>query len=145
APQIALFGSGSPCTAASVLGATSVIANLNAANVFQGSLTNPNCFPAALSPLLGYLPGQERFDASANSIFLNQNYLAGAQPFPLTVQPFGFPVASNFQYAYAQQVNVGVEHDFGNDFTFGISYNYNGGRHLNRPINVNTVNSEALV
>ncbi|MCU1285027.1 MAG: hypothetical protein JWO13_1377 [Acidobacteriales bacterium] len=144
APQLAFFGSGSPCTPASVLSATSPVTNLNAANIFQGSLTNPNCFPAALAPALAYLPGQQRFDFNnQSSIFLNQAYLTAG--FPLSVQPFGFPVASNFQYGYSQQANVQVEHQFGNDFSLSVGYNYNGGRHLNRPINVNPVNSEALV
>jgi hypothetical protein len=143
APQLAFFGTSTPCTPASTLNATSVVSNLNAANIFQGSLTNPNCFPAALAPSLAYLPGQQRFDANANSIFLNQSYLGAG--FPLSVQPFGFPVSSNFQYAYSEQANVQVEHEFGKDFSINIAYNFNGGHHLNRPINVNPVNSELLV
>ncbi len=143
APQLAFFGTSTPCTPASTLGATSVVSNLNAANIFQGSLTNPNCFPAALSPALAYLPAQQRFDANANSIFLNQAYLQNG--FPLTVQPFGFPVAGNFQYAYSEQANFQIEHEFAHDFSLNIAYNYNGGHHLNRPINVNPVNSQLLV
>jgi hypothetical protein len=143
APQLAFFGTGTPCTAATALNAASVVTNLNATNIFQGSLTNPNCFPAALSPSLAYVPGQQRFDFNANSIFLNQQYLSSG--FPLSVQPFGFPVSSNFQYAYSQQANLQIEHEFGKDFSINVAYNYNGGRHLNRPINANPVNSELLV
>lgn len=143
APQLAFFGTSAPCTAASVLSPASVVSNLNAANIFQGSLTNGNCFPAALAPALAYLPGQQRFDANANSIFLNQAYLQTG--FPLSVQPFGFPVASNFQYAYSEQANFQIEHEFAHDFSLNVAYNYNGGHHLNRPINVNPVNSQLLV
>ena len=143
APQLAFFGTGTPCTAASVLSPASVVSNLNATNIFQGSLTNPNCFPAALAPALAYLPAQQRFDANANSIFLNQAYLGAG--FPLSVQPFGFPVSSNFQYAYSEQANLQVEHEFGKDFSINIAYNFNGGHHLNRPINANPVNSQLLV
>ncbi len=143
APQLAFFGTSTPCTATGALSPTGVVSNLNAANIFQGSLTNPNCFPAALAPALAYQPGQQRFDFNANSIFLNQAYLQSG--FPLSVQPFGFPVASNFQYAYSEQANFQIEHEFAHDFSLNIAYNYNGGHHLNRPINVNPVNSQLLV
>src|SRR6185312_12420143 len=131
APQLAFFGTSTPCTSApGVPGPTAVVSNLNAANIFQGSLTNPNCFPAALAPALAYQPGQQRFDFNANSIFLNQAYLQ--QGFPLSVQPFGFPVASNFQYAYSEQANFQIEHEFAHDWSINVAYNFNGGHHLNR-------------
>ncbi len=140
APQVALFG-GSPCPAA---GGSASPLNLNAANIFQGSLGNANCGGAALAGALGFLPQEQRFQANTTtSAFVNQNYLTAG--IPLTIQPFGFPVASNFQYAYSEQANLQVERELAKDLTLTLGYNFNGGHHLNRPINVNPVNSEALV
>ena len=64
---------------------------------------------------------------------------------PLSVLPFGYPTAANFKYGYSNQVNVGIEHQFGDSWTFDISYNFNGGRRLNRPINANTANGNLIV
>jgi hypothetical protein len=125
APQLA-FG----------LAAPSAGCNVNATNIFQGLLTCPASF--------AYLPGQQRFDASnQNSVWVNQNYLAGGVP--LAVQPFGFPTAANFQYPYSNQANLTLERDLGHNFALTLAYNFNGGRHLNRPINTNPVNTQALV
>lgn len=140
APQIILAGSATPCTAAS----TASVLNLNAANTFQGTQANANCFPAAQVAGLGYLPAQQRFDFNrTDTVFSNQNYLT--QGVPLVFQPFGFPVDRNFEYAYSHQANFQVEHDFGGNVSLNLAYNFNGGRHLNRPINNNAVKSEALV
>ena len=126
--------------------------NLNAFTIFQGLLNQPGCTPS-LSPTananLGYLPNQQQF-VSLNfpqSEFLNQNYLnlAGGTFLPLGFQPFGYPQAKNFVYAYAQQANLSVERDLGHGFALNLAYNFNGGRHLNRPINANTVRGDLLV
>ena len=116
--------------------------NFNSGTLFQG-LFNTSCYPGGNAGF-GYIPSQQRFnDFLQNSVFTNQNYLKAG--FPLALQPFGFPVASNFQYAYSEQANFGIEHDFGHDMSLSVAYNYNGGHHLNRPINVNTVHSNLLV
>src|SRR5262249_36615045 len=47
--------------------------------------------------------------------------------------------------AYSHQANFGVERDLGGNFSLGFAYNFNGGRHLNRPINVNPVRTDLLV
>ena len=99
---------------------------------------------------MGYLPNEQRFDAFLpNSLFINQNYLTnspfGAAFFPLGFQPFGYPQAKNFVYAYSQQINLSFERDLGSGFALSLAYNYNGGRHLNRPINANTANGALLV
>ncbi len=131
APGVVLFG-GAPSGACSPL-------NLNATNAFQGIL-NTGCLPGNF----GYLPQQMRFDAfTANSVFVNQNYLANG--IPLLLQPFGFPIASNFEFAYSQQANLAIERDLGRNFSLSLAYNFNGGRHLNRSINTNPVDSEALI
>jgi hypothetical protein len=142
APQVILFG-GSPCNPANP--STQGAGSLNATNSFQGIQTSAACaLPAALAQGLQYLPSQQRYNAlNANSIFVNQQYLTAG--LPLINQPFSFPIASNFQYAYSEQVNLGVERDLGHNYSLSINYNYNGGHHINRPINANPVESEALV
>jgi TonB dependent receptor len=132
APQIVLFPGTPGCNFN-----TDPINTLGAINAFRGTL---GCLPAGF----GYQPSQQRFNASLpNSLWVNQNYLAAGVP--LTLQPFGFPVAKNFQYAYANQANLSFEQDLGNNYALSLEYNFNGGRHLNRPINANTVRTDLLV
>jgi hypothetical protein len=131
APQIVLFG-GSPGSC------NPTLSNLNATNAFQGLLA---CLPGAFN----YLPNEQRFNPAPNapSIFVGQEYLAAGVP--LSLQPFGFPTASNFVYPYSSQANFTYEHEVGHDVTVSLEYNFNGGRHLNRPINPNAVKSQLLV
>src|SRR6266542_1664735 len=130
--------------------------NLNAIPIFQGLIPGPNgsvaspCSPTqnpAVLTALGYQPDQQVFQALnfPQSIFLNQNYLNPATFLPLGFQPFGYPQAKNFVYAYSQQVNFSVERDLGGGFALNLAYNFNGGRHLNRPINANTVRGDGMV
>jgi hypothetical protein len=102
--------------------------NLNGASIFQGVLS-------AL-PSMYYLANQQRFDPlQPNSLFANQNYLTAG--FPLTILPFTLPVAKNFQYGYAQQVNLTVEKQFATNWTLSVGYQGSRGLHLYRPIDVN--------
>jgi hypothetical protein len=125
--------------------------NLNAFTIFQGLLNQPGCTPST-SPTananLGYLPNQQQFTSLnfPQSEFLNQNYLnlTNGTFLPLGFQPFGYPQSKNFVYAYAQQANLSVERDLGHGFALDLAYNFNGGRHLNRPINANTVRGDLL-
>ena len=127
--------------------------NLNAFPIFQGLLNQPQC-TASLSPTananLGYLPNQQQFTSLnfPQSEFLNQNYLnlnpSNPTFLPLVFQPFGYPQAKNFVYAYAQQANLSVERDLGHGFALNLAYNFNGGRHLNRPINASAVRGDLL-
>jgi hypothetical protein len=158
------FGPGSPCQGAGNPG------NLNAVEIFQGlvpsaasgaagaaSPCSPTAGPtgAAVLGLLNYSPNQQLFSCNTSgascgvasgsqSIFLNQNYLNPANFLPLGFQPFGYPQAKNFVYAYAQQANVTVERDLGGGFALSLAYNFNGGRHLNRPINANTIRGDLM-
>lgn len=135
APQLAFFG-GAPS------GCSPTGSNLNAANLFQG-IFDGSCYPGGNSQF-GFLPNEQRFDAfKPDSVFIQQNYLSNGVP--LTVQPFGFPVAKNFQYAYSQQANLGFEHELTKDFVVSFNYNMNLGRHLNRPVNANPVDTEGLI
>lgn len=139
--------------------------NLNAFTIFQGLVPGPGgnpaspCSPASSAAglaLLNYSPSQQRFScptadpscgvtSPANSIFLSQNFLNPANFLPLGFQPFGYPQAKNFVYAYSQQANLTVERDLGHGYALSLAYNFNGGRHLNRPINANTERGDLLV
>ena len=149
--QLAFAGTGG-CTTPGAPG------NLNAIPIFQGlpinvaSAANP-CAASLNAPTaaaLGYLPNQQQFQSLnfPGSVFLNQNYLnlnpASSTFLPLGFQPFGYPQAKNFVYAYAQQVNISVERDLGGGFALNLAYNFNGGRHLNRPINANTIRGDLM-
>ena len=128
--------------------------NLSAIPVFQGNLFSaPQCNPGAPNSILGYgttsangNPNLQRFDpflSSSTNLFLNQNYIQDG--FPLLFQPFGYPLGKNFVYAYSQQANLTVERDLGDGFALSVGYNFNGGRHINRPINANTQRGDLLV
>lgn len=135
-----LFAGGAPCTAASSFSPS----NLNATNIFQGTLANPNCLGALATGGFGYLPNEQRFDPFfSQSLFLNQGYINAG--FPLGFQPFGYPQGKGFVFAYSNQANFTYEHDLGHDYSVSLAYNFNGGRHLNRPINVNAVRGDLLV
>jgi hypothetical protein len=131
-------------------------ANLNAIPIFQGlqgiTACAPSPFPAA-NAALGYLPDQQQFQALnfPQSVFLNQNYLnlnltdpSQSTFLPLGFQPFGYPQGKNFVYAYSQQANLSIEKDLGGGFALNLAYNFNGGRHLNRPINANTIRGDLM-
>ena len=133
-------------------------ANLNGIPIFQGLPINSSpgtpgagiCAVSgnpAVASGLGYLPNQQQFQALnfPQSEFVNQNYLNPSTFLPLVFQPFGYPQSKNFVYAYAQQANLTVEHDFGGGFALSVAYNFNGGRHLNRPINANTIRGDLLI
>jgi hypothetical protein len=129
--------------------------NLNAIPIFQGLPINvangANPCAASINPAvtaaLGYDPNQQRFQALnfPQSIFLNQNYLNPSTFLPLGFQPFGYPQGKGFVYAYAQQANLSIERDLGHGYSLSLAYNFNGGRHLNRPINANTIRGDLMV
>ena len=138
--QLAFPGTG-------VCGGPANPANLNAIPIFQGLLNSSNCTagPSALTPALGYLPNQQQFTSLnfPQSLFLNQNYLTDG--FPLFFQPFGYPQGKGFVFAYSQQANLSIERDLGKGFALDVAYNFNAGRHLNRPINSNTQRGDLLL
>ena len=140
-PLVILAG-GSPCAANAPNTGVSPL-NLNATNTFQGSLGNANCLGASAAGV-NYIANQQRFDPNnSNSLFVNQNFLAAG--FPLPILPSGLPADLIFTTPYVQQISFGIEQDLGHDISLNIAYNSTGGRHLNRPINVNAVNPQLLV
>ncbi|MGB9492833.1 MAG: carboxypeptidase regulatory-like domain-containing protein [Terriglobales bacterium] len=149
--QLLFFGA-SPCD-----GTSPSPLNINATNMFQGILGSPGCLPAGMAQALGYqavspqnspcagTANPQRFDPCfPNSPFLNQSYLTGSNPFPLISQPFGYPQGKNFVYAYSQQINFSIEEDLGHGYALNLAYNFNGGRHINRPINANAARGDLL-
>ena len=135
APQVLSFGSTPGWNTTS----GKLLTCLNASNLFQGIAGT------CLDPSFNYLPNEQRFNTTPNapSVFVAQQYLNNNVP--LLLQPFGFPTAKNFQYAYSQQANLAIEHDMGHNLAVSLEYNFNGGRHLNRPINVNASRTDLLV
>jgi hypothetical protein len=142
APQI-ILGGGAFCNPSTP--STQGVGSLNATNGFMGLQTSSRCaLPPALAQGLQYLPNEQRYNAlNANSIWVNQNFLTAGVP--LGILPFGFPTAKNFQYAYSEQGNLGIERDLGHDYSIALNYNYNGGHHINRPINANPTRGDLLV
>ena len=140
-PLVILAG-GAPCAATAPSTNASPL-NLNATNTFQGSLGNANCLGASAAGV-NYLANQQRFDPNnSNSLFVNQNFLAAG--FPLPILPSGLPADLTFKTPYVQQVSFGIEQDLGHNISLNVAYNSTGGRHLNRPINVNPVNPQLLI
>ncbi len=150
--QLLFFGA-SPCD-----GTSPNPLNITATNMFQGILGVSGCLTPGLASFTGYqatspasspcagAANPQRFDPCfPNSPFLNQQYLTGAAPFPLVSQPFGYPQGKNFVYAYSQQANFSIERDLGGGFALSVAYNFNGGRHINRPINANPARGDLLV
>ena len=129
--------------------------NLNAITIFQGLPVNAAIpgnpcaatLNSAAATAMGFLPNQQQFQSLnfPQSLFLNQNYLNQSTFFPLGFQPFGYPQSRNFVYAYSQQANLSVERDLGHGYALSLAYNFNGGRHLNRPINANTIRGDLMV
>ncbi|PYY13708.1 MAG: hypothetical protein DMG61_12450, partial [Acidobacteria bacterium] len=142
APQI-ILGGGAFCNPQ--VPSTQGVGSLNATNGFMGIQTSSACaLPPALAQGLQYLPAEQRYNAlNANSLFVNQNFLSAGVP--LSILPFGFPTAKNFEYAYSEQVNFGVERDMGHNYSLALNYNYNGGHHINRPINANPTRGDLLL
>jgi len=139
-PVIQMVG-GTACTASTPVGYDPTL--LNATNVFQGSLDNPNCLP-----LPGYLPAQQKFnpyDPSIAAVITNQGYLTPANEFQLMAQPTASMTAANFSYPYSQQANLQIERDLGGGFTMNLAYDFNGGRHLYQLQNYNPQNLNAEV
>ena len=151
--QLLFFGTASPCGTAGSTPNSPL--NITSTNLFQGILGNANCLPPGVAGALGFQStspqssacageaNPQRFDPCfPNSLFLNQGYLTAG--LPLIQQPFGYPQAKNFVYAYAEQANLSVERDLGGGFSLNLAYNFNGGHHLNRPINANAVRGDLL-
>ena len=111
-------------------GSPNPTAILNAAQIFQGTVI-PGLTPG-VAPGTNYQLGRQRFD--------DQTF-PGFGP----VLPFPLPVSRDFEYAYANQANVGVEHALTNDISLSASYLFVGAHHLPHPTNFNSPNNSLLI
>jgi Carboxypeptidase regulatory-like domain/TonB dependent receptor len=129
--QLLIFG-GTPTRAPMASTPTAA----NGASIFQGVLNTAGI------PGITYLPNEQRFDPKNSPFFNNQNFLSTG--FPVALLPFTLPIASNFQYAYAQQGNLTIERQLSHDYKFSISYSYTRALHLNRPRNIDSTDPKLL-
>jgi hypothetical protein len=79
-----------------------------------------------------YLRGQLRF---------NDQTFPGFGP----ILPFTLAVARDFEYAYANQANVGIERQLTKDMSFSANYIFVGAHHLPHPRDVNASRVDLLV
>jgi hypothetical protein len=114
---------------------------LNAVQVFQGTVCtgqagNPLCPPGFRTPGVAigtdYQFGRQRF---------NDQTFPGFGPF----LPFSLPVATNFEYAYANQANATIERKLTNNMSISASWLFTGAHHLPHPTNLNSPNVPLLV
>lgn len=114
---------------------------LNAVQIFQGTVCtgqpgNPLCPPGFRTPGVAvgtdYQFGRQRF---------NDQTFPGFGPF----LPFSLPVASNFEYAYANQANVTLEQKLSENMSVQASWLFTGAHHLPHPTNLNAPNNALLV
>jgi Carboxypeptidase regulatory-like domain/TonB dependent receptor len=146
--SVQLISSGSSASACGLLtvvpvcgGGKDTPLNLNGSSIFQGVL-NANSVPSGF-PSMYYLPNEQRFNPfPTNSLFANQNYLTAG--FPLPILPFTLPVDKNFRYGYAQQANLTVERVIAGTWKISGGYQWSRGIHLNRPVDINTVDPALL-
>jgi hypothetical protein len=123
------------------IGGPSPTGLFNAWQVFHGTVCGvqgsfaPACGAAVtpgVAPSARYLFGQQRFDPSS---------FTGFGP----ILPFTLHVSKDFEYPYAIQGNLGIEHMIGRDMAISANYITVNGRHLAHPQDVNTVRTDRLV
>ena len=112
------------------VGGPSPTALFNAFQVFHGTVI-PGVTPGVAASAR-YQNGYQRFD-SAN--------FTGFGP----ILPFTLHVGKDFQYPYAIQGNLAVEHQIGKDASISASFITVNARHLAHPQDVNTVDTNALI
>jgi hypothetical protein len=122
-------------------GGPSPTALLNATQIFQGTVCtaaggNPLCPPGVFTPGAAasaqYQFGRQRF---------NDQTFPGFGP----LLPFSLPVSTEFEYAYANQANVTIEHKLTTNTSFQASWLFTGAHHLPHPTNLNAPNNALLI
>jgi hypothetical protein len=115
-------------------------ATLNLLNIFQGTVctaatTNPLCPPGVTTPgaaaTAQYLPGRLTF---------NDQTFVGFGP----IFPFTLAVGKEFEYAYANQANVSIEHQLGKNLSMSASWIFVGAHHLPHPQDINAPRADLL-
>jgi len=112
------------------IGGPSPTGLFNAFQVFHGTAI-PGVTPG-LAASAHYLSGFQRFDPST---------FTGFGP----ILPFTLHVGKDFEYPYAIQANLTLEHQFGKDTVASASFITVNARHLGHPQDVNNVRSDRLV
>jgi hypothetical protein len=124
-----------------ISGSPASTAVLNAVQVFQGTV----CTTASGNPLCpaGFnTPGAA---ASAQYQFGRQRFNDQTFPGFGSLLPFTLPVNKDFEYAYANQGNLTIEHQLSKNMSLSASYLFVGAHHLPLPIDVNVVRGDLLV
>jgi hypothetical protein len=125
----------------SLPGSPTPTALLNAVQIFQGTVCtaaggNPLCPPGVFTPgaaaTAQYQFGRQRF---------NDQTFPGFGPF----LPFSLPVASDFEFAYANQANVTLERKITSNMSLSASWLFTGAHHLPHPTNLNGPNNALLI
>lgn len=111
-------------------GSPAPTASLNIVQIFQGTVV-PGVTPGVAASA-EYLRGQLRF---------NDQTFPGFGP----ILPFTLAVSDKFEYAYANQVNVGIERQLTKDMSFSANYIFVGAHHLPHPIDLNASRVDLLV
>ncbi|RPI27913.1 MAG: hypothetical protein EHM61_06880 [Acidobacteria bacterium] len=111
-------------------GSPAPTATLNLLQLFQGTAV-PGITPG-LAASSEYLAGQLRF---------NDQKFAGFGP----ILPFTLPVSQNFEYAYANQVNLSIERQLSSNLSLSASYLFAGAHHLPHPQDINMPRNDLLV
>ena len=115
-------------------------ASFNTVQIFQGTVcstatTSPFCPAGLTTPGVArtaqYLPGRLRF---------NDQTFVGFGP----LLPFTLNVAQDFEYAYANQANLTVEHQLGSSMSLSASYIFVGAHHLPHPQDINAPRTDFL-
>jgi hypothetical protein len=112
-----------------ITGSPSSTALLNAAQIFQGTITGATPGVASTAQ---YQFGRQRFND---------------QTFPGfgTVLPFSLPVSKDFEYAYANQANLTIERQITSNMSASASYLFIGSRHLHHPQDINAPRADLLI
>ncbi|MFN2455831.1 MAG: TonB-dependent receptor domain-containing protein [Pyrinomonadaceae bacterium] len=103
---------------------------LNAVQIFQGTVI-PGVTPG-VDPGAQYQQGRQRF---------NDQTFPGLGP----VLPFTLPISRSFEYAYANQVNAGIERQLTKDMSVSATYLFVGAHHLPRPIDLNAPRTDLQI
>ncbi|HXL80758.1 MAG TPA: TonB-dependent receptor [Pyrinomonadaceae bacterium] len=122
-------------------GSPASTASINLLQIFQGTIcstatTNALCPAGLTTPGVAtsaqYLPGRVRFN--------DQTFVGFGPLFPFTLG-----VAKDFQYAYANQANLTIEHQLTKNMSFSAGWIFVGAHHLPHPEDVNAPRADLLI
>src|SRR5712691_4085033 len=122
-------------------GSPASTASINLLQIFQGTIcstatTNALCPAGLTTPGVAtsaqYLPGRVRFN--------DQTFVGFGPLFPFTLG-----VAKNFEYAYANQANLTIEHQLTKNMSFSAGWIFVGAHHLPHPEDVNAPRADLLI